>query len=235
MKNLLILLFIAFSFLVIPSDAFAQAATMSVSPATGAANKGCLFPVSININTAGAESDGSDAILIYDPTRFQAQIQDIIVGSIFPDYPVHDIDSASGRISVSGISSASTPFSGSGTLATINFMVLDTAPTGATQLTFDFDPQDKGKTSDSNIVQRVTIVDLLSSVGNGSYTIGTGACPTGIGGTDGIRGTPIISTPSATTIPVKPLPDAGTPELTYTLAIVGGVLTVLGILGLALL
>ena len=235
MKKFLTLLFVTCCLLLAPTGVFAQTATMSVDPATGTVNKGCLFPVNININAGGAETDGADAILLYDSSRFTAQ--SVTTGSIYPDYPVSSIDSTAGKINVSGIASVATPFSGSGIFATVNFMVSENAPTGATQLTFDFDPQDKAKTTDSNIVQRATIVDILGSVVNGNYTIGEGsACTTQ-------TTTPIVigrggvgdATPAATAIPIETLPSMGTPELTFTLALVGGVLTVLGILGLALL
>ena len=141
---------------------------------------------------------------------------------------------ANGKITVTALASVTTPFTGKGNLATVNFTVKSDAPTGLTQVNFDFDPNDKTKTSDSTVVQRSTVKDILNSVVNGSYTIGSGACSAGAPPQGGI-GTPsgAVSSPSA--VPSQTLPPAGSQDLTYALAIVGSILTILGILGLAFL
>ncbi len=223
--------------------AYAQTASLSLSPSSGTFNKSCSFPLQVNLNTGGAQTDGTDAILLYDQSRFTAT--SISSGTIYPDYPGNNIDDTSGKITISGLASIASPFSGSGTLATINFTVKDNAQTGATQIKFDFDPNDKSKTTDSNVVERGTVADILNSVSNGSYTVGTGTCaqasptpaPAGVG-----RGAVGVATPSGAVVqPVPPaqayqyLPEAGSEQLTITLAIVGSLLTILGILGLALL
>ena len=102
-------------------------------------------------------------------------------------------------------------------------------------MTFDFDPNDKNNTKDSNVVQTGTSAESLTSVNNGSYIVGTGSCSS-----SSIGGPAIISTPSAQPKTLDQFVDQkgkgpGTPELTFMIAIVGSVLTVLGILGLALL
>ncbi|MBI2329983.1 hypothetical protein HYU94_01185 [Candidatus Daviesbacteria bacterium] len=232
MKKFLILLLTAYSLqLTAPAMVFAQAATLSLEPSSGTFNQGCNFSLKVNLNTGGAETDGTDAILLYDNTRFNAI--SITNGPIYPDFPGNNIDSQAGKITISGLASVNTPFSSQGALATINFAVLNSAPQGATQVTFDFDPTNKAKTTDSNVVQRVTIADVLNSVTNGNYTVGTGVCKSG--------GSPLVTaTPSATPKTIdcavdKTCQGPGTPQLTFTIAIVGGILTVLGILGLALL
>lgn len=238
-KNIISFFAFSFSLLVFPFAALAQSATLSLDPASGTFNQNCNFSLNVNLDTGGTQTDGTDAILAYDSTKFTAT--SITKGTIYPDYPGNNIDAASGKVTISGLASVSTPFSGKGILATINFTVAKEAPAGVTQMTFDFDPNDKAKTTDSNIVERGTVVDILNSVVNGNYTIGTGTC-----GQTTVSPRPVgtieISTPSATLAPIytpvptrKTLPDRGTPELTFALAIVGGVLTVLGILGLALL
>lgn len=238
-KVFLAILFFILSFLTLPSSAFAQAASLSLSPATGTFNKGCDFSLKIELNTGGAQTDGTDAILLYDSSRVTAK--SIISGSIYSDYPGNSIRDDLGKITVSGLASVSSAFSGAGTLATVNFTVKDNAQTGATQIKFDFDANDRAKTTDSNVVQRGTVTDILNTVNNGNYTIGTGTClaspspsPSGLA-----KGAPGVSTPSASFIPqpieYKTLPDRGSAEFTATLAILGVSLTVLGILGLALL
>lgn len=242
MKRFLIsFLVLAFLFLALPKGVFA--ATLSLSPSTGTFNKGCPFSLEIVVDAQGAQTDGTDAILMYDSTKFSGE--SITNGTIYPDFPGNNIDDASGKITISGLASVNTPFSGKGTLATINFTVKETATTGVTQITFEFDPNDKANTTDSNVVERGTIADLLNSVVNGNYTIGSGACGavgtvdptptpyTGLPKTGGIGGTPSATT--TTYVPMKTLPEGGTVEFTSMVAIMGVILTVLGVLGLALL
>jgi hypothetical protein len=223
-------------FLLSPSGVLA--ATLSLSPSSGSANRGCTFPVQIMLNTEGANSDGTDAILNYDPTRFSAQNTSIVTGSTYSQYPGVIVDNSKGEISISGVNLGQT-FSGTGLFATVNFQVLPTAPTGATTITFDFDPNDKANPSDSNVATRTqdSVVDVLSSVVNGSYVVGTGQC--------GVipRGDPGLSTPSASIsatpkpiyTPPPELPQGGIEGPTLILTVAGLGLTVLGILGLALL
>lgn len=237
-KYLISLLAFSFSLFAFPAGVFAQAATLSLDPPTGTFNLGCSFSLKVNLDTGGAQTDGTDAILLYDSSRITAN--SITNGTIYPDYPGNNIDAQNGKITISGLASVTTAFSGVGALATVNFTVNSSAPTGATQVKFDFDPINKAKTTDSNVVQRATVVDVLNSVVDGNYTIGGGAC-----GTTPISTTaPSFSKPpgqGTVTIPATPssefktLPPAGSQELTFTLAIVGLSLTVLGILGLALL
>lgn len=240
MKSIIVITIIIIITVILTPAAYAQTASLSLSPSTGTFNKSCTFSLQISLNTGGVQTDGTDAILVYDSARFSAT--SISSGTIYPDYPGNNVDDTNGKITVSGLASISSPFSGSGTLATVNFTVKDTAQTGATEIKFDFDPTDKAKTTDSNVVERGTVADILNSVTNGSYTIGTGTCalasptpaPPGTG-----RGGPGVATPSGGVQPsVQPyqyLPPAGSEQLTFTLAIVGSVLTILGILGLALL
>lgn len=251
-KYLFCLILTALVFVVNP--VFAQAATLSLNPATGTFNRGCSFSLNIELDTGGVQTDGTDAILKYDPTRFTAI--SITNGTIYPDYPGNSIDAQTGRINVSGLASPSQAFSSKGTLATINFVATQSAPTGTTPVTFDFDPNNKAKTTDSNVVERGTIVDVLSAVTNGNYTVGSGACGSGTStttttttGGQGQTGTSTsltsggskggVGDSSTSGVPLKDLNPGGTsPGLTgptMVLAVVGGFLTIVGILGLAIL
>ena len=245
------------------SPASALAATLSLSPSSGTLNRGCETSLEVVLDTQGpqtgqppAQTDGTDAILIYDPSRFSISTASITPNTnVYPDFPGNNVDEASGKITISGLASVSTPFSGKGTLATLRFSVKDSAPTGVTQINFDFDPYNKAKTIDSNVVERATIVDVLNSVVNGSYTIGTGTCspqpqptvtPTprpvtpgyvvpGPGGQEVAYATPAGQPKTLDQFVDSTGKGPGTPQLTFTLAIFGSVLTILGILGLALL
>lgn len=230
--------------LFIPAS-YAASATMSLSPASGTVNRGCTLSVEVKVDTGGADTDGTDAILFYDATRFKVTTSDIKNGTIYSDYPGNTVD-PSGKITISGLAAVNQAFKGSGTLATITFAALENAPAGATQVKFDFDPNDKAKTTDSNVVERSTVQDILSQVNDATYTVGTGTgcsassspapSPGGSGGTGDGAVTP---TPLPTKVPVKPpptqLPEAGDAGTTWILAAVGGILTVIGIIGLALL
>lgn len=150
------------------------AATLGLDPGNGTYNKGCILGVKVNIDTQNEQTDGADVILIYDPSKFTVATSDIVNGTIYQDYPGNSVDQASGKLSISGIS-VSAPFSGKGQFALVNFHVKDTASAGSTSIKIDFDPNDKTKTTDSNVAQRDTIADLLSSVFDGNYTIGSGS------------------------------------------------------------
>lgn len=221
------------------SPAQALAATLSLSPSSGTFNRGCDFTLDVMLDTQGAQTDGTDAIILFDSARFTAN--QIFEGAIYPDYPGNNIEQASGKITVSGLASVTQAFTGTGTLARVSFTVKENAPTGTSQVRFDFDPNDKTKTTDSNVVERETVNDVLSSVVNGSYTIGTGSCTTQTPTAPaGPAGTTFIQTDATPSGVFKDLDQAvggktGSEQLTFTLAIVGTVLTILGILGLALL
>jgi len=229
MKKIALTLLFTFAFLLLPffiPQVYAAGATLSLSPATGTFNQGCNFTLAINVDTGGAQTDGTDAILIYDQTRFVAKA--IRSGTIYSDYPGNAIDATTGKVTVSGLSSVASAFSGAGTLAYVDFTVAEAAPAGASQIKFDFDPTDKAKTTDSNVVERNTVVDILSSVTDGSYTVGTGSCLAGKGGPE--------STPSAVsyiTPTPKILSQSGDAENVMLIAAVGVSLTLFGALGLA--
>lgn len=255
--KLRIITFITGITFIILNPELALAATLSLSPASGTFNKGCNFSLNIELDAAGAQTDGTDAILKYDPTRVSAI--SITNGTIYPDYPGNSIDTQTGKINVSGLASPDKAFSSKGTLATVNFKVSQTAPVGDTQVNFDFDPNNKAKTTDSNVVERGTIIDVLSSVTDGTYTIGSGAC--GSSSSSQTSGTTRLtsgsgSTGTSTTGSLGSLTSGGTeqgtqgaqlkelspggkaPGLTgptLVLVISGTVLILLGIVGLALL
>lgn len=235
-KKLLTAVTTLLAFLVLPASSFA--ATLSLSPSSGTFNRGCNVSLRIELDTTGTNTDGTDVILNYDPAKFNIQTSSISNGSIYSDYPGNSVDASGGKISISGISSVSSPFNGKGTFATLNFKVGDNAPAGTAVLKFDFDPNDKTKTTDSNVVERGTIADVLNSVTDGNYTIGTGAC--GLAGQgQTLQDTSPTGTPSA----VKATPPAnlykdnppGLTDTTTILSVVGTFLVVLGIAGLALL
>src|SRR5258708_77093 len=120
---------ITLSVLFLATPASALAATLVFFPSKGTFNKGCGFAVDIILDTAGVETDGTDAILLYDPSRYTAT--SITPGTIYSDFPGNGtIDNNAGKISISGLAPAppSAGFNGKGFLATVNFNVVAGAP-----------------------------------------------------------------------------------------------------------
>ncbi len=221
---------------------YAQQATLTLTPSTGTLNKNCNFSLDVMLNTGGAPTDGTDAIIIYDNSKLSALTID--KGTIYNEYPGNNVDGVAGRVTISGLASVDKPFNGTGKLATVNFSVKDSAQVGATLVRFDFNANDKSLTTDSNVVERGSVSDILSSVVNGNFTVGTGTCAAGIGtgtgsgvgsGTGTGTGGVDASGSGQTKVPYKELPQGGTKEFTFMLGIVGATLTVLGIIGLSLL
>lgn len=210
----------------------AAGAALSLSPASGTFNKGCTYSIDVRVDTAGASTAGADVVLFYDPTRLSVQ-QPVKNGTIYSEYPGSSVDTQLGKVSILGInSSPSSVFKGKGTFATIDFKVLDTAPSGLTQVRFDFDPQSLGQANDSNIVDKQTITDVLASVTGGSYTIGTGACSMAQGSAEG------TVTPTKQPV-IDDLTGDGNPSgliiPTLLMVGVGVMLTIVGLIGLSLL
>ncbi len=149
--------------------------TLSLSPSSGTHTLGQTFEVNILLDTAGKTVDGVDIYYLnYNPKALEVQDADSAIagvqirqGTLFPTYVGNTVDTANGRISISGIvSPGSTGFSGAGTFATVVFKVLAAAPTSA--VTIDYT---SGSTTDSNIVEHGTITDVLAAVINGSYNL----------------------------------------------------------------
>ena len=246
-------LIFALAFFVLVSPTFAEAATLTLSPSSGTFNKGCTYQIKIELDTAGASTDGTESNLKFDSTIFPSSSIKITSGTIYQDYPGNSVD-PSGKITISGLASFSSPFNGKGTLGTIDVTVADTAPTGTSKISFDFDPNDKTKTTDSNVVENGTVADVLSAVTDGSYTIGSGSCTGGTSsgtdsgsgngsgsgsgssgsgsGSSGGKGSTLDPSPSPIS---KTLPQSGFTVPTTILAVGGGLLVILGIIGFAIL
>lgn len=182
--------------------------TISLLPSSGMYEVGKTFGVNIIFNAAGRNIDGVDVhYLNYDPQVLEVQDADsgtagvqIQPGALFSSYMGNNVDTASGKISLSGIvGGGGTPFTGSGTFASVTFKVL--AATTAT-LRFDFTP---GLTTDTNAVESGTAQDILGAANGGSYTlqVSSGASPTL---------TPTATITSGEGIRLSPTPACGGPK-----------------------
>ena len=137
-------------------------------------NVGDIFPVDIHLDTGGSTTDGTSAIIHYDPYVLEVQDADpdktgvqIIPGILYPMYPTNKVDPSQGTIYISGVGTPTEQFSGSGTLATIVFEAI--ASTDSTNVAIEFDSP--GATTDSNIAEHETIAEVLGSVTDAAFDI----------------------------------------------------------------
>jgi|GEM_PF-4081628 len=164
--------FVRFFLLIIPLllSTNAYAASLSVSPGNITVTNGQEFQINVVLDTQGADIVAVDAIIEYDPAMIE--IVSITQGSIFSAYPVKTF--ANGEIRISALDSTfSTPYNGSGTLATVRARGLQV---GTTNFNFVFT---SGSTTDSNVVEEGTSSDLLGETSGLVLGINTLA-----GGTD---------------------------------------------------
>lgn len=163
--------------------AYAQAATLKLSPNSGNAAGGSSIEIKILLDTGGVTTSGTDAYVRFDPNSLQVidanaatEGVQILPGSLYSQTSYNLVDNAAGKISFSGSKSGGSPgYSGSGTLATITFQVV--AGSGSTDVTFDYTA---GSTTDSNVIDQASSEDVLSSVTNAKFTL-TGGTGTGTG------------------------------------------------------
>ncbi|HOY46854.1 MAG TPA: cohesin domain-containing protein [Candidatus Dojkabacteria bacterium] len=142
----------------------AYAASLSVSPGNITVTNGQEFQINVVLDTQGADIVAVDAIIDYDPSM--VEIVSITQGSIFSAYPVQTF--ANGEIRISALDSTfSTPYNGSGTLATVRARGLQV---GTTSFNFVFT---SGSTTDSNVVEEGTSTDLLGETSGSVLGINT--------------------------------------------------------------
>ncbi len=187
--------FIVFSLLAFATSKNANAASLSVTPATGNFSVDQEIDVNIILNTENEQVTGTDVTLKYDALKLE--VVSLTPGTIFGSYPIKS--SSAGTITFTGIitTGSQTGYSGTGTFGTVKFKVLQT---GTTTLDFDFT---KGAVADSNVVSTTSGQDLLNSVTNGSYILTPTA---GVGATSDTTTTTTTTEPSAS--------DAVTPVVT---------------------
>ena len=165
-KKLLVISILSLGLLAV-SVGNAQAATFSLSPASGSTVSG-TFDVTLSLTgLANREVSGIDVYLNYEPSKLEAQSVNVSSG-IFASYPMKTIDSTNGQIAIGASASASEPITSTGTIATITFKALATS--GSTALSFDYT---SFSTTDSNITEAVTADDILTQPPTVTYTFGT--------------------------------------------------------------
>jgi hypothetical protein len=124
---------------------------------------GQLFDVDVVI-TVPIETDATDVIITYDPTKLEVVTtgdQAAKIGTLYSNYPVNSADSTEGRIVLAGATDpGAKAFTGQGVFATLTFKA---KARGETTLAFEYS---KGSTIDSNIVDSKLGRDILDKVTN---------------------------------------------------------------------
>lgn len=207
-----LLLIMSLGFFMPGHEVLAANATLSLSPLSGTLSTGSNVSISIILNTGGAKTAGTDAAIHFSADKLR--LLDIVNGTIYSQYVGKQIDNTGGTAQISGLASpdGSNLFSGTGTLATLNFQVLKE---GTATVSIDFTA---GSKNDSNVADFATKADILSSVTNGSYTIAAGS-----GGTTTTTTTTTTNTTenANTQTTTSELPDASTSYPVFILGIMG--------------
>lgn len=170
MKKIFILIsLIGLISLIRPIKAYA-AATLSLSPAAATKSVGEVFNVDIVVNTGGDPAAGVSALINYDATKLTA-VQ-VTAGTVLAGTPLtNTINSSTGTIQYD-TGNLSNNFTGTGTVATIQFRAL---AAGSAAVNYVFSA---GATSNTSIVAAAaTPTNLLTTVNGGVYTISSGVTP----------------------------------------------------------
>lgn len=216
--NIVISIFVLVTMALMTPKIASAAATLRLSPSTGNFATGGTFQVDIVLDTGGSATTGTDVYFNYDSDVIS--LESIIEGTIYDTYIGKTINNSDGVASISGlITPGGSTYTGTGTLATLQFKALKT---GSANVVMDFT---QGDPNDSNVAESGNNNDILGGVTNGSYTIstsgGSNPTPTPFGGANVITLTP---TPIGTA--PNGLPSAGTTLPTVVLIIVS--ITLLG-------
>lgn len=150
---------------------FINAATLSLSPAEKSISVNNQFTVNVLLDTEGANTDGTDAIITYNSTYLS--VVSAALGDLY-DTDVTTNTTTAGKITLSAIASTGSTFSGSGTFATITFKAIKA---GTANISFAYT---SGSTTDSNVTSNQT--DVLDNIIGSTITI-TASSDSGTGGT----------------------------------------------------
>lgn len=122
--------------------------------------------VTINASSSGALTDGTDLIITYDPKILSIETvgedkKPIVVSDIYTEYPSNSLDPNNpGVITASGISSEQNGIPINGVFGS---MIFTAKAPGKTTIGVQFDPT---LTSESNIIETKSGMDILNSVQN---------------------------------------------------------------------
>lgn len=121
--------------------------------------------VDVTIETDDKETAGADVILKFDPNLLKPSTKFFEPGTIFNDYPGVRVDLEKGLVFASGIATTDTGFNGDALFGTFYFTP---QKIGSTKVDVLFT---KGLTTDSNIIDKESAADILSTVKSLDLTI----------------------------------------------------------------
>jgi hypothetical protein len=141
-------------------------ASFALDPSSGSFSVGQTFEMAIKIDTGNLLTTGADAIISYSSSDLEAV--SIQTGTVFQNYPGKVIDTANGKISISGtINPGGDGYNGNGVFATITFKALRSV--NSTAVKFDFT---QNKTTDSNVASKNNPgQDILGKVTDANFKI----------------------------------------------------------------
>lgn len=122
--------------------------------------------VLIKVLTGGKPTDGLDLSLQFDPQIMEISDDFFQKGDIYTDYSNLETDSQGGLVRISATTSPEESFSGIGEFGRFKFKA---KKTGLAVFKIDFQ---KGRTTDSNIIESGTSKDILNEVTDLEITIG---------------------------------------------------------------
>ncbi len=150
------------------SEAKASSASVFLQTPKSSYTIGEKVVVTISISST-RHTDGTDLIIKYDPKVLAMDPAvtkaPVAVGKIYTEYPINTVDEKAGKITVSGITSAPSGVVPQGVFGTVTFVA---KASGKTKIALDFTP---GSTSDSNVVESKTALDVLDGVKDVDLTI----------------------------------------------------------------
>lgn len=123
--------------------------------------------VQVKVSTGGHSTDGVDLVLNYDPNYLELDRESFFKkGLIYPDYPFVDVEN--NTISISAISSTGGgTFNGVGNFGTLEFRA---KKAGNIKLSLE---ANKDSTSDTNITETGSALDILEAVSSLELSIGS--------------------------------------------------------------
>lgn len=161
--KILVSFFFALAFIfVLPKTANVWASSLILDPPFGNIASGKDLVVDIKVQGQGELIDGVDAELSYDNNFLK--VKNIKEGPFFGNYPIKKDEGGQVRITALSPKDGAKIF-GDIVVATVTFEVLDTGDTKVEVV------YQQGATSESNITQHSTAIDLLTDVKGGSYSV----------------------------------------------------------------
>lgn len=160
------------------SVATASAATFAISPSTQTFPRQCNRTVNILINASGQSSNAAEVFIDYNTSEVTIIDSNssipgtqIRTGDAYETYIYNQVDTGAGRIRLAGASFVNM-LTSEKLFGSIEFTT--SASTNSTTFTIFINPS--SPTTDSNIADSSTNLDLLSGTTNATYTFNTGPC-----------------------------------------------------------